>query len=73
MKRYFGENGGKGRVHRAGIEYMINNFAGKTLYCEAYEKLLRKLGMFTTTFEDFVLVEFGKHNGRPTVKIIGEI
>ena len=73
MKRYYGENSGKGRVHSAGIEYIINNFSGKTFFAEDYEKLLRRLGMSTVIFEKFVLVKFGIYNDHPTVKILKEI
>lgn len=73
MKTYFGEGKNYGRVHNEGIDYILARFTGKTLYCVDYEKLLRRLGLFTTTFEDLVLVKFGKYHGEPIVTILGEV
>lgn len=73
MKRYFSESKGKGKVHTAGIEYVLNLYAGKTLYATDYNKLIRKLGMFPTVFEQFVEIKCGKVHGIPTVTILREI
>ena len=73
MKTYFGEGRNFGRVHNESIDFILARYTGKTLYCKDYEKLLRRLGLFTTTFEDLVLVKFGKCKGEPVVTILGEV
>lgn len=64
--------GGKTQVYDKKIKYIIKNFQGKTFYIENYDKLIKKLGMKIGIFEKYVLVEFGKYQGKTTVTIIGE-
>ena len=61
------------------LRYMIKELnillkisKGKTFYIENYDKLIKKLGMKIGIFEKYVLVEFGKYQGKTTVTIIGE-
>lgn len=72
MKLYYGEDWGRTQIYDKGIKYIIKNFQGKTFYIENYDKLIKKLGMKIGIFEKYVLVEFGKYQGRTTVTIIGE-
>lgn len=60
-----------GKVTKEAIKYMLENYQGKAMYCEVYEKKLRALHCFTTYFEEYVEVQFGTVNGRRAVKIIG--
>ena len=72
MKLYYGEDWGRTPVYDEGIAYIVKHFSGKTFYAETYDKLIKKLGMKVGIFEKYVLVKFGKYNGKPTVTIIGE-
>ena len=59
-----------GKVTQEAIKYMLENYKGKAMLCETYEKKLRALHCFTTYFEEHVEVRFGTINGKRAVKII---
>ena len=54
------------------LNILLKISKGKTFYIENYDKLIKKLGMKIGIFEKYVLVEFGKYQGKTTVTIIGE-
>lgn len=72
MKLYYGEDWGRTPIYDKGIAYIVKHYTGQTFYADAYDKLIKKLGMKVGIFEKYVLVKFGKYNGKPTVTIIGE-